>query len=155
SFNGSTPRLAQNHCPNGSALRVSAANPASRFCDDLAFKPLTAHRLIELRHLRYFVATAEALNFTRAAEKLHLSQPALTRQVKDLESELGVRLLDRTKQRVNLTIEGRAFLADAKRVLALSEEIVESVRQLSRKEVSALNVGYVADFLYDLLPATL
>jgi DNA-binding transcriptional LysR family regulator len=72
-----------------------------------------------------------------------------------LESELGVRLLDRTKQRVNLTPEGRSFLNDAKRMLALGDEIVESVRQLSRKEAPALNVGYVADLFYDLLPKTL
>jgi DNA-binding transcriptional LysR family regulator len=64
---------------------------------------------MELRHLRYFVAVGEALNFTRASEKLHLTQPSLTRQVKDLEDEIGVRLLDRTKQHVNLTVEGRFF----------------------------------------------
>ena len=110
---------------------------------------------MELRHLRYFVAVGEALSYTRAGEKLHLTQPSLTRQVRDLESELGVRLLDRTKQRVNLTAEGRSFLNDAKRVLALSVEIVESVRLMSRKETPVLNVGYVADLFYDLLPKTL
>lgn len=110
---------------------------------------------MELRHLRYFVAAGEVLSFTKAAEKLHLSQPSLTRQIKDLESELGVRLLDRTKQRVNLTAEGRSFMADAKRVLALSAEIVESVQRLSRQEAVALNLGYVADLFYDMLPATL
>src|ERR1044072_3562208 len=102
----------------------------------------TPTTVMELRHLRYFVETGEAVSFTRASEKLHLSQPALTRQVKDLETELGVRLLDRTKQRVNLTAEGRSFLSDAKRVLALSAEIVEAVRLLSRKEALGLNVGY-------------
>ena len=110
---------------------------------------------MELRHLRYFVAVGEALSYTRAGEKLHLTQPSLTRQVRDLESELGVRLLDRTKQRVNLTAEGQSFLNDAKRLLALSGEIVEAVRLLSRKEAPMLNIGYVADLFYDLLPKTL
>jgi DNA-binding transcriptional LysR family regulator len=110
---------------------------------------------MELRHLRYFVAVAEALSFTRGAEKLHLAQPSLTRQIKDLEEEIGVRLLDRTKQQVKLTPEGQSFLVDAKRVLDLSEEIVESVRHFSRDGLAPLNIGYVANLFYDLLPITL
>src|SRR4029077_9220286 len=100
---------------------------------------------MELRHLRYFVAVAEALSFTRAAENLHTAQTSLTRQIRALEEEIGVRLLHRTKQQVNLTDEGRSFLADAKRLLALAEGIVESVQRLSRREVSSLNVGYVTN----------
>src|SRR5438093_1706643 len=65
---------------------------------------------MELRHLRYFVAVAEDLNFTKAAAKLHLAQPSLTRQIHNLEEELGVRLLNRTKSHVALTEEGRSFL---------------------------------------------
>ena len=110
---------------------------------------------MELRHLRYFVAVAEALSFTRGAEKLHLAQPSLTRQIKNLEEEIGVRLLDRTKARVSLTPEGQSFLVDAKRVLELSEQIVESVRHFSRHELAPLNIGYVANLFYDLLPVTL
>jgi DNA-binding MarR family transcriptional regulator len=68
---------------------------------------------MELRHLRYLVGVAEALSFTKAAQKLHTAQPSLTRQIRDLEEELGVRLLNRTKQQVTLTEEGRSFLADA------------------------------------------
>src|SRR6266481_4539814 len=94
---------------------------------------------MELRHLRYFVGVAEALSFTKAAEKLHTAQPSLSRQVKDLEEELGVRLLNRTKQLVTLTDEGRSFLADAKRLLALAAETVESVRRLHSGEVRSLN----------------
>lgn len=78
--------------------------------------------------LAYFVAVAEALSFTKAAETSHLSQPSLTRQVRDLKDEIGVKLLDRTRQQTALTIEGRSFLDDAKRVLALSTEIVETVQ---------------------------
>src|ERR1700730_14691427 len=110
---------------------------------------------MELRHLRYFVGVAEALSFTKAAEKLHIAQPSLSRQVKDLEEELGVRLLNRTKQLVTLTNEGRSFLADAKRLLTLAAETVESVRRLHSGEVRALNIGYVSNLFYDLLPRTL
>jgi DNA-binding transcriptional LysR family regulator len=110
---------------------------------------------MELRHLRYFVGVAEALSFTKAAQKLHTAQPSLTRQIKDLEEELGVCLLNRTKQQVTLTDEGRSFLADAKRVLALATETVESVRRLHSGEIRALNVGYVSNLFYDLLPRTL
>src|SRR5213080_58084 len=110
---------------------------------------------MELRHLRYFVGVAEALSFTKAAEKLHTAQPSLSRQVKDLEEELGVRLLNRTKHLVTLTDEGRSFLADAKRLLAFAAETVESVRRLHSGEVRALNLGYVINLFYGLLPTTL
>lgn len=110
---------------------------------------------MELRHLRYFIAVADALSFTKGAQKLHIAQPSLTRQIRDLEEDLGVRLLDRTKQRISLTQEGESFLVDAKRVLDLSEEIVESVRGASRHEFPPLNIGYVANLFYDLLPVTL
>jgi DNA-binding transcriptional LysR family regulator len=110
---------------------------------------------MELRHVRYFVCVAEALSFTKAAEKLNTAQPSLTRQIKNLEEELGVRLLHRTKQKVTLTDEGRSFLADAKHLLALAAETVKSVRRLHTGEVRALNVGYVSNLFYDLLPRTL
>ena len=110
---------------------------------------------MELRHLRYFVAVGEALSFTKAAEKLHLAQPSLTRQIKNLEAEIGVRLLNRNKGKVSLTPEGRSFLADAKRVLAHSADIVESVQRLHRRETAAINIGYVANFFPAPLPASL
>jgi DNA-binding transcriptional LysR family regulator len=117
--------------------------------------PVPDPKGMELRHLRYFAAVGEVLSFTKAAEKLHLAQPSLTRQVKDLEEEIGVRLLNRTKRQVSLTEEGKSFLADAKRVLAHSAEIVESVQRLSRHEVPALNIGYVANLFPTPLPVTL
>jgi len=110
---------------------------------------------MELRHLRYFVAVAEELNFTRAAEKLRLAQPSLTRQIQNLEEELGVRLLDRSRNQVSLTEEGRSFLVDARRLVALSLESVKSVQRFSRGESEQLNIGYLFKFNFDLLPVTL
>ena len=110
---------------------------------------------MELRHLRYFVAVAEVLNFTKAAAKLHLAQPSLTRQIHNLEEEIGVRLLNRSKSRVALTEEGRSFLVDAKRILALAAESVLSVQRLSRGETGQLNIAYLSNFDFELLPETL
>src|SRR6266436_4390888 len=110
---------------------------------------------MELRHLRYFVAVADTLNFTRAAEKLRLAQPSLTRQIHNLEEEIGVQLLNRSKSHVSLTVEGRSFLVDARRLLALATESVAAVQRLSRGETGQLNIGYVSNFNFDLLPKTL
>jgi DNA-binding transcriptional LysR family regulator len=110
---------------------------------------------MELRHLRYFVAVAEALSFTKAAQKLRLAQPSLTRQVRNLEEEIGVQLLDRANNRVVLTPEGRAFLFDARKLLALCAESVAAVQRMSHAETFQLNIGYVSNLHYGLLPATL
>lgn len=110
---------------------------------------------MELRHMRYFVAVAEALSFTKAAQKLRLAQPSLTRQIRNLEDEIGVRLLDRSNNRVILTEEGRVFLFDSKKVLAMCAETVATVQRISQRENSALNIGYIANIHYGLLPATL
>ena len=110
---------------------------------------------MELRHLRYFVAVADALNFTKAAENLRLAQPSLTRQIHNLEAELGVRLFSRAKNQVTLTPEGRAFLSDAKRLLAQAEESVNHVQRLSRGHTGELNIAYLANFNFELLPETL
>jgi DNA-binding transcriptional LysR family regulator len=110
---------------------------------------------MELRHLRYFVAVAEELNFTRAAQKLRVAQPSLTRQIQNLEEELGVRLLERARNQVSLTEEGRRFLIDARRLVALSVESVKAVQRLSRGESGQLSLGYLFKFNFDLLPGTL
>jgi DNA-binding transcriptional LysR family regulator len=109
---------------------------------------------MELRHLRYFVAVAEELSFTRGAEKLRIAQPSLTRQIKDLEEEIGARLLDRSKKRVKLTKEGECLLAGAKRLLNFSTEIVESVRELGRQS-SSIRIGYVPNPFHRVLPISI
>lgn len=110
---------------------------------------------MEIRHLRYFVAVAEELNFTKAAAKLHLAQPSLTRQIKDLEAELGVALFDRLKNRISLTYGGRLFLRDARRLIAECAICVQAVQQVASSQSGNLDIGYIADSFPDLLPVTL
>jgi DNA-binding transcriptional LysR family regulator len=110
---------------------------------------------MELRHLRYFVAVGDALSFTKAAENLHLAQPSLTRQIRNLEDEIGVPLLNRSNHRVSLTEEGKVFLLDARKLIALCAESVATVQRMQRREASKLNIGYIANIHYGLLPATL
>ena len=84
---------------------------------------------MELRHLRYFIAVAEELNFSRAAERLHVSQPPLSQQIKQLEEEVKARLLDRSTRWVRLTRAGRLFLEHARQILAHVESAVLSARE--------------------------
>ncbi|UTY55998.1 LysR family transcriptional regulator [Massilia sp. erpn] len=97
---------------------------------------------MELRHLRYFVAVAEELSFTRAAERLHIGQPPLSQQIQALEAEVGARLLERSKRWVRLTEAGKLFLADARRVLALSEQAVLTAQRAERGEAGELRIGF-------------
>src|SRR5262245_59624751 len=83
---------------------------------------------MELRHLRYFVAVCEALNFTRAAAQLRIAQPALSRQVQDLEDEIGVDLLKRSPRGVTITAEGKLFLEEAREALKRADDEVETGR---------------------------
>lgn len=99
---------------------------------------------MELRRLRYFVAVAEELHFSRAAERLHIGQPPLSQQIQLLEEELGVRLLERTRRWVKLTEAGRLFLEDARRILALSEQAAENARRAERGEVGELRIGFTS-----------
>jgi DNA-binding transcriptional LysR family regulator len=107
---------------------------------------------MELRHLRYFVAVAEALNFTKVATRLHVAQPALSRQVSDLEEELGVDLLKRTSHGVLLTQEGKLFLEEAHELLKHVDESVAKVRALARGEFGELQVGYLLPLDLHFLP---
>src|SRR6476619_2621325 len=91
----------------------------------------TGEETVELRHLRYFVAVAEELHFRRAAERLHVAQPAVSEQVRKLEAELGVRLFDRTQRSVALTDAGAALLTAAYRVLRQAEAARAAARSAS------------------------
>ena len=101
------------------------------------------------------VAVAEELSLTKAAQKLHLAQPSLTRQVRNLEEEIGVAAAGSSQQPVALTGEGRFFLSAAKRLLSMCAESVDAVQRMNRGERSQLNIGYVSNLHYGLLPATL
>ena len=97
---------------------------------------------MELRHLRYFLAVADALNFTKAAAQLRIAQPALSRRVRDLEDEIGVDLLKRSPRGVILTAEGKLFLEKTRQLLKLADESVEQVRALARGQFGDLHIGY-------------
>ena len=96
---------------------------------------------MELRHLRYFATVGESLNFTKAAAQLRLAQPALSRQVSDLEEELGVDLFKRNSHGVSLTAEGKLYLKEAKKILLLVEESTTKVRAY-RLAVNLASCGY-------------
>jgi DNA-binding transcriptional LysR family regulator len=107
---------------------------------------------MELRHLRYFLAVAEASNFTKAAAQLRIAQPALSRQVQDLEDEIGVDLLRRSPRGVSLTPEGKVFLEEVRALLKRTGESVEKVRALARDEYSKLHVGAMSTPTVDPSP---
>jgi DNA-binding transcriptional LysR family regulator len=110
---------------------------------------------MELRHLRYFVAVAEELHFSRAAARLHIAQPAVSEQVRKLEEELGVRLLNRTKRTVSLTDAGVALLAEARRVLQQVEVARLAIQQVCDRTASRLRIGYTPASLPASVPKAL
>lgn len=110
---------------------------------------------MELRHLRYFVTLAEELHFGRAAEKLHISQPPLSMQIRALEGELGVMLFNRTQRHVALTQAGHALLQEARQILARVEQAVLITRRAGRGEIGKLAVGFISVADYNVLPVVL
>lgn len=107
---------------------------------------------MELRQMRYFVAVAEELHFGRAAERTHVAQPALSKQVRNLERELGVELLDRSERRVKLTDAGSAFLQKAYSVLEGAGEAERAAVRAGRGEVGHLSLGFTGYTLYGVMP---
>lgn len=98
---------------------------------------------MELRHLRYFITVAEELNFSKAALKLYTAQPSLSQQIKDLEEDVGVKLLNRTKRKVELTEEGAVFLEQARLTLAQADKAIAMARQVSQAKQQMLRIGFV------------
>src|SRR5690606_10899366 len=96
---------------------------------------------MELRHLRYFVAVAEHLRFRHASERLHLTRPALSKQIKELEAELGVRLFDRTTVKVSLTSAGAVYLHEIRRILADTQRAGELAREAAAGMRGQLVIG--------------
>jgi DNA-binding transcriptional LysR family regulator len=107
---------------------------------------------MDLRQLRYFVAVAEERHYGRAAQRLHMSQPPLSMQIKALERELGIKLLERTSRRVALTDAGRAFLERAKTILGAVEEAREVARGAEQGTQGRLEVGFISSATLSLLP---
>src|SRR5215813_12039736 len=110
---------------------------------------------MELRHLRYFLVVGEVLNFTKAAARLRVAQPALSRQIQDLEDEIGVDLLRRSPRGVTLTAEGKLFLEEVRELLERADESVERVRALARGEYGELPIGYIPIPTVEILPPAL
>jgi DNA-binding transcriptional LysR family regulator len=99
--------------------------------------------MVELRHLRYFLAVAEELHFGHAAERLHMAQPPLSQQIRQLEAELGVRLFHRTRRQVKLTAAGQSFLEDCQAILQRLDRAILRGQQASRGKLGQLSIGFV------------
>jgi len=110
---------------------------------------------MDLRQLKYFVTVAEELSFVRAAQRLHMSQPPLSQQIKALEEDLGVELLFRTRREVKLTDAGRVFLAESRELLEKAQAVAHRTRQAAGGEHATLRVGMATSALFHVLPPLL
>ncbi len=110
---------------------------------------------MELRHLRYFVAVAEEQNVTRAAARLHVSQPPLSRQIRDLEDELGIALFEHGAKAVRLTEAGHVFLNEARAVLQRVDEAVQTIKAVASGQRGEIHVGYAPSLTVEVLPRAL
>jgi DNA-binding transcriptional LysR family regulator len=107
--------------------------------------------VMEIRHLRYFVAVAAERSFSRAAEKLHMAQPPLSRQIKQLEEELGTQLLNRGRP-ITLTTAGRFFFEQAQQLLQKANEVRAMTKRIGTGDRRQFGIGFVPSVLYDTLP---
>ena len=110
---------------------------------------------MELRHLRYFRMVANELHFGRAAEKLHIAQPPLSKQIQDLEAELGFELFTRTKRSVALTPAGKAFSIEVTQIFQQLDRAIDIGRKTSRGELGQISIGFVGSATYNILPLML
>ena len=109
--------------------------------------------MVELRHLRYFIAVAEELNFSRAAQRMHMAQPPLSAAIRQLERDLDVELFARTTREVRLTDAGHAFLQGARRTLADAERAAEDAKRAAAGELGHLRIAYSWSTRFQTLPA--
>lgn len=107
---------------------------------------------MDIRQLRYFVAVAETRNFTRAAARLHIAQPPLSRQIQQLEEELGIQLLLRDSRPLRLTEAGRSFYEQALQIISRLDQLRNTTRQIGLRQRETLSIGFVASTLYGGLP---
>ncbi|HEX5343933.1 MAG TPA: LysR family transcriptional regulator [Duganella sp.] len=110
---------------------------------------------IDLKQLKYFLAVAEEKSFSRAAERLHISQPPLSQQIMKLENELGVKLFARTTRTFELTVAGKALMAEAAELLGKMRMTIDTIRQIDRGEVGRLRVGIVGSAMWGPIPSLL
>lgn len=108
--------------------------------------------MFEISQLRCFVAVAEELHFSRAAERLNMTQPPLSRQIRLLEHQVGTQLLERSSRNVHLTAAGAAFLPEATRILRIAEEAMFAARRAAKGEQGSLSIGFTSASGYSLLP---
>src|SRR6202162_4246677 len=106
---------------------------------------------MKFRQIEYFVAAAEELNFTHGADRLHVSQPPFSKQLHELEGELGIELLQRQRKGVALTSAGKSFLIDARRILEDCEVSIIKAQRISRGEIGELAVGYMSALTHEFL----
>jgi DNA-binding transcriptional LysR family regulator len=107
---------------------------------------------LELRHLRYFLAVADELHFSRAAERLQIAQPALSQQIRKLEAEVGVDLFRRTQRHVELTVAGQAMVRPARQCLAEAAGAVDTARRAARGEIGHLRIGFIESAAMTFVP---
>jgi DNA-binding transcriptional LysR family regulator len=108
---------------------------------------------MELKHLTSFIAVAEQLSFVRAADRLYLSQPALTGQIQRLEEELGVQLLARNRRSVKLTDAGKVFLVEARATLLRARQAADRAQKAARGEIGRLRIGFVSSAALEIVPS--
>ncbi len=110
---------------------------------------------MELRHLRYFLAVAEELHFGKAAERLLIAQPPLSRQIQDLEAELGVKLFTRIRKRIALTSAGETFRQHVMKTMESMDIAIQATQQADRGEDGVLQVGFPGSASYSFLPMSI
>src|SRR4029450_788053 len=141
------PRLPAPMIPTRIGTRLGRTTRRPKYRFGLAqyrsrIAPEYAHAVPELRHLRYFIAVAEELNFSRAARRLRMAQPPLSVAIRQLEQDIGVSLFVRTSREVRLTEAGEAFLEGARRTLAEAEAAVAAAGRAAAGELGTLRIGY-------------